>query len=87
MEATRKLTPHLNVGQEIIMKNGKWIRYGGTVAATIALVLFVNHRRVFLGSTVDESDVLMFLGLTVLPCFLTLLLLAYGRFWWSLVLV
>ena len=65
------------------MKQGKWIRWIGVVATTTALAIIVLHSDFFTGRHPDDFDVLIYLGIAVVPCFVTIFLVAFARFWWA----
>jgi polyferredoxin len=65
------------------MRNGKWIRWLGSAAATAAIVVLVMNSDYFTGSRLTDLDILLYLGLAILPCFISIFLFAFGRFWWG----
>jgi len=65
------------------MTNGEWVRWVGSVAATVALSILLINRGSLTGSDPDDVDILFYLCLCVLPCFITAFLTAFGRFWWG----
>ena len=65
------------------MKQGKWIRFLSAAASSTALVILVLHREFVVRGRPDDFDVLLYLGLAVAPCFITIFLAAFGRFWWG----
>ena len=68
------------------MREGKWIRWMGAIAALVAMSVFVFNRGVrsySMGSERDAADVLVHLVLLVLPTFAAVFLCAFARFWWA----
>lgn len=64
------------------MMRDNWIRWIGSVAAAGALVIVAMSADVY-GIT-HIYGLLLYLGLAVLPCYISISLLAFGKFWWSL---
>ena len=65
------------------MSQGRWIRWIGSAAASAALAILVMNADVFLNSSPDDSDIIVYLGIIILPIFFSIFLLAFGRFWWA----
>jgi hypothetical protein len=66
------------------MKKGRWIRFLTSVAATSALVILALYPEFFTGSRQGDLEILLYMGLVLLPCFITIFLAAFGRFWCGL---
>ena len=64
------------------MTHDNWIRWIGSVAAAGALFIVAVSADVY-GIT-HIYGLLLYLGLAVLPCYISISLLAFGKFWWSL---
>ncbi len=65
------------------MREEKWIRWLGTVAALVVLSILIFNSDVITGAQPDVEEVLLYLALVVLPAFATVFLSAFARFWWT----
>ncbi len=67
------------------MTRENWIRWIGSIAAAGALFILIMSRYPLVGTAASDPEIIvLYLGLGILPCYILLFLLAFGRFWWSL---
>ena len=68
------------------MREGKWIRWMGAVAALVVLAMFAFNRDVrhyLMGQPPDTASALLYLVFNILPAFAVVFLSTFARFWWT----